>query len=442
MVRKMGYGIGVKGTRRAAPAPPKRLVRLGIDVPLILILVTLLVFGILMVYSASWDFSLTIYGSATQIFTRQLLWVGLGIAGMVFLAWMDYHHWQRFAVPAMLLSILALAAVLVANEVRHGAARTLVEGSYQPSELAKLVIVIYLAVWLYSKREHLGNVTIGLFPLAAILGIVGGLIFLQPDLSAVLTVIVLGGLMFFLAGGDLRQIAMLLVVTLIVGWFVVKISPTGRARVEDYLDGVRNPTEASYHVRRSLEAFVKGGWLGRGIGKGETKLTGLPVPPTDSIYAVIGEETGVVGASGVLILYSALLWRGLEIARRAPDQLGTLLAGGLTIWVAMEAFLNMAVIVGLVPFAGNALPFISAGGSSMLVSLAAMGLVLNVSRLGYRFEQDMQSSFTSVVDFRKRPRPRSASTAASAADLVEKPIPTRMARKRSILGRIRSNWDG
>ncbi|MFQ5615487.1 MAG: FtsW/RodA/SpoVE family cell cycle protein [Anaerolineales bacterium] len=405
----MGYGV-VKRNRRAAPPNTglkepvlgKPLVRLGVDVPLILILFTLLVFGTLMVYSASWDFSRTIYDSPTHIFTRQLLWIGLGIVIAIGCAFLDYHYWRRLAVPAMLVSILGLAAVLVTNEVRFGAARTLIKGSYQPSELAKLVIIIYLAVWLFSKCDHLGDVNFGLLPLAAILGIVGGLIFLQPDLSAVFTVIALGGLMFFLAGGEMRQIALLLAVTIIVGWMVVKASPTGRARVDSYLEGVRDPTEASYHVRRSLEALVKGGWIGVGIGKAGTKLTGLPVPPTDSIFAVIGEETGVIGATGVIVLYGLLLWRGLETARRAPDLLGALLAGGLSLWIVMEAFVNMAVMVGLAPFAGNALPFISAGGSSMMVSMAAVGIIINVSRLGHKMERESTKTLNPVIDFRAR----------------------------------------
>ncbi len=399
----MGYGTGVKGTRRAAqPASRQRVVRLGVDVPLLLVMFTLLVVGMLMVYSASWDFSLAIYDDPSFVFRRQLLWAVLGVGVAVFCTFFNYHFWRKLAVPAMLLTILGLAAVLIANEVRFGAARTLFAGSYQPSELAKIVIVIYLSVWLYSKREHLGDVSFGLFPLAAILGVIGGLIFLQPDLSAVLTIFALGGIMFFLAGGDTKQIAILLIATLLVGWLVVRVSPTGRERVESYLEGVRDPTEASYHVRRSWEAFVKGGWIGKGIGNADTKFTGLPVPPTDSIFAVIGEETGVLGATGVILLYSLLLWRGLEIARRAPDLLGALLAGGLSLWIAMEALINMMVIVGLAPFAGNALPFISAGGSNLLASLTAVGIVLNVSRLAHRKEQEQAKTAIPVVDFQKR----------------------------------------
>ncbi|NJN44212.1 MAG: cell division protein FtsW, partial [Anaerolineae bacterium] len=384
-------------TSRKAPESRKRLVQLGVDVPMLLVLITLLIFGALMVYSASWDFSWYLYDSATLMFERQLLWIGLGIALATGAAFFDYHYWRRLAVPAMLVTILSLTAVLIISEVRFNATRTLSEGSYQPSELAKIVVIIYLAVWLYSKREHLHDITFGLLPLAGILGFVGGLIILQPDLSAVLTVIALGGLMFFLAGGDLKQIIVLLVVAVVVGWMVVAASQTGQDRIASYLEGVRDPTEASYHVRRSIEAFVSGGWFGVGIGNADTKMTGLPVPPTDSIFAVIGEETGVFGALGVVILYSTFLWRGLKIAHRAPDLLGALLAGGLSIWVVFEAFINMAVMVGLAPFAGNALPLVSAGGSSMVVSMLAIGIILNVSRLGYQSEQEAATSRRPVL---------------------------------------------
>ena len=166
--------------------------------------------------------------------------------------------------------------------------------------------------------------------------------------------------------------------------------------------GVKNPAESSYHVRRSLEAFIQGGWFGKGIGNSVAKVTGLPVPPTDSIFAVIGEETGIFGSSVVVALFAGLLWRGLLIARKAPDLLGMLLAAGLTIWVVTEAFLNMAVILGLAPFAGNALPFISAGGSSMVVSMAAMGIVLNISRLGNDTQLKRATRFPSVIDFGRR----------------------------------------
>ncbi|OGO66709.1 MAG: hypothetical protein A2Z45_01485 [Chloroflexi bacterium RBG_19FT_COMBO_55_16] len=409
--------IGQDITRRTSTKAEaaRRPLRLGIDVPLLLIVSTLLVFGLLMVYSASWDYSSTFMGeSQTYMLGRQLIFLGMGVLVAIFCTWFNYHRLQKLAPIVMAVTIVGLIAVLIRNEVINNAVRTFSQGSGQPSEAAKLAIVIYLSVWLYAKRDQLSDVSFGLVPLGAILGLLGGLIFLQPDLSAATTIFLLGGILFFLAGGDLRQIAFLLVLGLIVGWIVLRFHPTGSQRLSEYLISIKDLTQAPMHLSRSLEALVKGGWLGVGIGQANTKLTGLPVPPTDSIFAVVGEETGFLGASGLVVLYLLLMWRGLKISQRAPDGLGKLMAAGLSIWLALEAFINMAVIVGLVPFAGNALPFISAGGSNLMVSLAAIGILLNISRLSAQNQAEEERAFDAFVDLRWRDRrwrvPRSRRT--------------------------------
>ena len=316
------------------------------------------------------------------MFVRQLQWLAIGIAVAAALTFFDYHHWRRLAVPAMLLTIGLLILVLFINEIRLGAKRSLYQGSYQPSELAKLVTLVYLSVWLYAKREVLHHVSLGLVPLGVILGVVGGLVYQQPDLSAAVTLMLLGGLLFFLAGGALQQIGLLLVVAVAAGYIVVQVNPTGSVRVAEFVAGLHNPVEASYHVKRSFEAIVNGGVFGWESAAAQSKLTGLPVPPTDSIFAVVVEELGLLGAIALIVLYAGLMWRGLVIARRAPDMLGTLMASGLVIWIGLEAGINMMVMVGLLPFAGNALPFISAGGSNLVSCLAAIGILLNISRQG------------------------------------------------------------
>jgi cell division protein FtsW len=348
--------------------------------PLLVVIVALTVFGLAMLYSSSWDFSLGAYGDAMYMFNRQLTWLGLGAVIAVILAFFDYHHWRKLAVLVMAVTIILLVTVLFMNGIRFGAKRAMLGGSVQPSELAKLVSILYLSVWLYAKREHLHDLSLGLIPMGVILGVVGGLIYQQPDLSAAATVLMLGGLLFFLAGGDLKQIGALLIIAILAAWVVASISLTGQQRVADFLAGIKDPLQASYHVRRSFEAIVNGGWFGVGLGQSQSKLTGLPVPPTDSVFAVVVEELGWFGAVVLIGLYGFLVWRGLVIARRAPDMLGTLLASGLAIWVAFEALVNMAVMVGLLPFAGNALPFISAGGSNLVATFAALGILFNISR--------------------------------------------------------------
>jgi len=324
----------------------------------------------------------------------------------------DYHHWRKIVLFAMLGTIVLLITVLIINEIRLGASRSLLEGSYQPSEISKLVTVIYLSVWLYAKRQFLHDIKLGLIPLGVILGIIGGLIYLQPDLSAAGTVLILGGLLFFLAGADIRQIILLLIAAILMGWVVVQFSATGQDRVGSFITGLQDPIHSSYHVQRSLEAVIKGGIFGVGLGQADTKLTGLPFAPTDSIFAVVVEELGLFGAVLLMILYAALLWRGLAIARRAPDMLGTLLASGITFWIGMEALINMAVMVGLMPFAGNALPFVSAGGSNLVSMLCGIGIMLNISRQsgkGVRKEESEWRSFGAVIDLRRRNGRRSVS---------------------------------
>jgi len=383
-------------------SPAKNLTR-GVDIPLSLTVVALIVFGLIMLYSASFDFSFNEYGSSTYMFLRQVRWLGLGIVLAFVLSLFDYHNWRKVALLAMLLTIGLLLSVLIVNESRLGASRTLFEGSYQPSELAKLVAVIYLAVWLYAKRQFLHDISLGLIPLGVILGIIGGLIYLQPDLSAAGTVLILGGLLFFLAGADIKQIIFLLILAIVMAWVVVQFSATGQDRVGSFLAGLQDPTHASYHVQRSFEAIIKGSVFGVGLGQADTKLTGLPFAPTDSIFAVVAEELGLFGSVLLMGLYTALIWRGLVIARRAPDMLGTLLASGITFWIGIEALINMAVMVGLMPFAGNALPFVSAGGSNLVATICGIGIILNISRQSSESikEENDWRSFGAVIDLRR-----------------------------------------
>jgi cell division protein FtsW len=230
-------------------------------------------------------------------------------------------------------------------------------------------------------------------------------------LSAVMTIGLLGTLMFFLAGGSLKHFLFMMAVGVLVGVIVLRsgLFPTGPDRMNSFLAGLKDPLQYSEHVRRSLEAFMQGGWFGVGIGKSQTKLNGLPFPHTDSVYAVVGEETGVLGAGILVILYLILMWRGWLTARRAPDGLGKLLCGGLTFWLTLEAFINMLVMVGLLPFAGNALPFISAGGSNLLVVMSSVGIILNISRMSEKSKQREEKRTHAVVNLRGGDRRRRVS---------------------------------
>lgn len=385
-------------------------IRGNFDIPLTVIVITLFAFGLLMVYSASWQFAQELGNSEYGTVLRQM---GYGLAGMAlaaFLTFFDYHRFRKWVVPGMItIMVLLIGVLLFGQETEFGAKRGLFAGSIQPSEFAKLMIIIYLSFWLDSKRDSFNQLSIGLIPLAAIVGITAGLILAQPDVSAAATVVLLGGVLFYNAGGKLRQILIILGVTAVLGFLVVRISSTASTRLNDYWNGLQNPEQASDHVKWSLEAIINGGIFGVGIGRSTTKFIGLPVAPTDSIFAVIAEETGLLGAFFLLLLYVAFLWRGLTIAHRAKDDLGKGLASGITLWIVIEAAINTGVLVNLLPFAGNALPLISAGGSNLVTTFAGIGVLLGIARQS-KLEAPSTSERTSphaVVDLRRGDRRRS-----------------------------------
>lgn len=381
----------------------------GLDWILIGTVVGLVLFGLVMVYSSSTKFSTEMNQPVSYFLLRQSMWALISTVIAVGLAIIDYHIFKRLSILLMLVTIIMLIAVALFGDRTYGAIRSLIEGSIRPSELAKLVIIIYISVWLNSKREVLNDMSLGLFPLIAILGLTSGLILIQPDISAAITVFVLGGTLFFLCGGEWRQIVLVLVVTALLGWIVVNLYPTGIDRITGHLIGLYDPNQAKYHVKLALEAIVNGGLFGVGIGRGSTKFTGLPVPLTDSIFAVIIEELGLVGAGLTILAYLIILWRGLSIAKQAKDHLGAIMAGGITIWIALEAILNMGVMVNMLPHAGNALPLISYGGTNLLVTLAGIGIVINISRVSNQKSKQGGNPFGAVVDLRWRDRRRRVS---------------------------------
>ncbi len=405
-------------TTKAVKTP--RSLRLRFDVPIMLVVMALLVIGIMFVYSSSWQYASFRDKPVSYLLERQLAFAAIGIVIAVILSLFDYHRYQRLLIPMVVIMLAALIAVLVVKDEINGNVRTLFNGSIQPSEFAKLAIIIYLSFWLYAKRDMLNNISFGLLPLMLILGVFMGLILGEPDISAAATIFVLGAILFFLAGGEFRQIVLVMVAASLVGFFVVSVSHTGQQRITDYINGLQDPELSSDHVLRSIEAVVRGGVFGVGIGRGVTKFTGLPVPWTDSIYAVITEETGLIGALLVIGLYVVFLWRGLQIAKRAPDLLGKLLASGVSIWVASEAFINMGQMVNLVPFAGNALPLISYGGSNMVSTLAAVGILMNVARASAKEPAAADGrAFGAVVDLRRRDRRRRVSRPVGPEDTGE-----------------------
>ncbi len=377
-----------------------------VDIPLLLAIFVLVVFGLLMLYSASWNYSLQAYDNGMRILLRQLTMILIGTAGAVFLFLFDYHNLKFFAPWAMGVVLLALIFMLIDPlnlSAATGYTRSLTAGgSVQPSEFAKIILIIFMAQYLANRQGQLNDFTHGFLPPMGILLAVIALVMLQPDFSAGATIAVLGILIYVVAGGNMKYVGLLFfaVFILLLGAYFLfdKIS----VRFADYFAGLTNPEEASYHIRRAYNAILNGGIFGVGIGKSSSKITGLPVAWTDSIFAVILEETGLVGGFFVISLYTFILWRGYEIAKKAPDAFGKMLAAGISIWIFMEAAINICVMLNILPFAGNALPLISSGGSSAICTLAGFGILLNISRVSAikNFEKG-KSEPDAIIDMRR-----------------------------------------
>ena len=359
--------------------------KIGYDYLLIVIVSALVVIGLMMVYSTT--FSLDPDRPA-YFFERQLAWTGIGAVLMIALARLPYRHWRRLSVPIMFCTLTLLTIVLLFGAERFGAQRTLWRGSYQPSELAKLAIIIYIADWLSSKGAKIRNITYGLIPFAILLGVVTGLIVLQPDFGTAILIVATASVMFFLAGADLLQ----LVIGSVFGGasliFLITKSPHAAERLESFLASMTDPVSVgSYQVRQALIALGFGGLFGRGLGNSQQKLSFLPISHTDSIFAILGEELGLIGCLLVIGLFAALAYRGFRIALQAPDSFGTILAAGITSWLIIEALINIGVVTATLPFTGIPLPFISFGGSALVSALMGVGVLLSVSR-GDRGEEE------------------------------------------------------
>ncbi len=357
----------------------QRLQKLGIDSWLLLIVFAMVVYGLVMVYSSSWDVSWHLYHDSSVIFHRQLRNLAIGLIGLMIAAFLPLRFLKEKALPIIILAILALLVLLLIPG-ESGPKRAFLGGSIQPSEMAKLALIMYLAKWMDSKGERIRQWGYGFLPLIGIITIVAALILKQPDLSAAITVCAVAFAMFYIAGAHFSQTLAIVLGSASMGFLLVRISNTGRQRWDEYLGGLVDIERASYHVQRSLQAFFSGGIFGCGLGAGREKFGILPAPHTDSIFAVIGEELGLVGAVLVVVLFALFVWRGFRVALNANDGFAMLLASGITFWIGIEALINMSVLLGMIPFAGNPLPLFSYGGSSLLVTLIAIGFLFNVSR--------------------------------------------------------------
>jgi cell division protein FtsW len=300
---------------------------------------------------------------------------------MIIFARIEYHTWRRYSIPIMAVTLLLLVLVLVVGDERFGGQRWLFNGSIQPSELSKLAIIIYIADWLSSKGEQIRRVSYGLIPFAILLGFITGLVVLQRDLGTATLIAVTALSMFFIAGGNLLQILVSAVLGGVTLYLLITRSAYRMARLTAFLDPLNSdPLGNGYQIRQILIALGSGGLTGLGLGASRQKFGYIPASHTDGIFAILGEELGLIGAMAVIGLFAFLAYRGFRIALAAPDAFGTVLASGVTCSLVFQAIINMGVVTASLPFTGIPLPFISFGGSSLLVSMASVGLLLAVSR--------------------------------------------------------------
>ncbi len=351
-----------------------------LDYPLLIGVGALLVIGLMMVYSATFDWAYQQYGDPAYFVVRQALWLLLGLGALLGMLRVEYAVWHRFSIPLMGLGLALLVAVLLFGQEVLGAQRAFFNGSIQPAELVKLITVIYVADWLSSKGEKIRDMSYGLIPFAILIGAIAGLIVLQPDFGTAIVIVAVAGMMFFLAGADIQQIVIGLVASGATLLMLILNSPHARERINSFLDALNDPAQASYHVQQAFIAIGSGGLFGVGPGASRQKFGYLPVPHTDSVFAVLSEELGLIGGLVVLSLFAFLAYRGFRIALHAPDVFGVLMAAGVTCWIVIEALVNAAVITGTLPLTGIPLPFISYGGSSLVSLLAAVGLLQSIAR--------------------------------------------------------------
>ena len=340
----------------------------------------LIAVGLLGTYTASYRLGDAFWGEGMFFLKRQLVWVIVGIAAAVVTVGVDYRVWRRYSVPIMAGTLVVLLAMLVVGVTRFGGQRWLTAGgSIQPSELAKLAIIVYVADWLSSKREDIRVVELGLIPFVMLTGFVCGLIVLQNHLSTGVLIALVAVAMFFTAGAEIKQLGWLALLGAFSLAGLIAAMPYRIERVSSFLHPEADAAGAGYQVSQTIAAIVRGGLFGVGLGNGQQKHF-IPAPHTDAVFAVLGEELGLIGALLVVGLFALFAWRGFQVAARADDRFASLLALGLTCWIAFQALMNVAVVTALMPFTGVPLPFVSYGGSSLVVTLAATGLLLNLSR--------------------------------------------------------------
>jgi cell division protein FtsW len=372
------------------------------DPVLLIVVLALVCIGLVMVYSASSFSAARDFGDAAYYFQKQLLGAGLGVAVMFITMRIDYRVWRRFSLIGLAIALPLLALVLFVGSNVYGATRWLPLGffSFQPSELIKLVLALYIADWLARKGNQVGTFLYGLAPFVILVGLILGLVLLQKDMGTACVIAVLAVGMFFTAGANIFQFVLAMGAGMLI--FLTQAFKGYRYyRLIGFIQPFQHTTDINLQLFQSLLALGSGGWLGVGLGASRQKTGYLPFPFIDSIFAIIGEELGFIGCMVIIVLFAILAFRGFRLARRTQDIYGALLATGITTWLVVQAMINIGASTGTIPYTGVPLPFISFGGTSMVISLAAVGVLLSISRY-IREPEDPALSRQTIEKIRKK----------------------------------------
>lgn len=348
----------------------------------ILILVFVLcVFGLLMIYSSSAVLSFENYGVNNYFFKKQLLSVGIGFILLFIASAIDYRFWRKYAVIIMGISIVLLIGVFLSPKI-SGAHRWFKLGwfSFQPSELTKITFIIYFAAWLAKRKENIKDFKTGFVPFLIILGVVGFLIIKQPDMGTMTVIVSTAVVMFFSSGASIGH--MLIGLTGMGGLFymLIKSAPYRLQRFLVFLNPTSEKLGAGYHINQAQLAIGSGGWWGLGFGQSKQKYLYLPEPHTDSIFAIITEELGFIRALVLIVVFLIIGLRGLKIAKNAPDDFARYLVIGIMAWIIIQFLINIGAMIGVMPLTGIPMPFVSYGGSSVIILLFSIGILLNISK--------------------------------------------------------------
>ena len=357
------------------------------DFTLITVVFIIIIFGLVMLSSASSVIGYQKFGDANYYLKHQIIYgIFLGLIGMYIASRIDYHWWKKVSFPFLVICVILLFLVLVPGiGSEYGGARRWVNIGgilFQPTELAKIIFLLYIATWLSKKKKEkeMNNFTYGFVPFLILLGIITFLVMMQPDLGTMTVIAFISVAVYFLAGANLRHLALIFLIGLVLFGLMIQIEPYRAARFSVFLNPELDPQGIGYHVNQALLAIGSGGIFGLGLGHSRQKYNYLPEVAGDSIYCVIAEELGLIISLMVLGLYLLVMNRGLIIARFAPDEFGRLIAGGITIWITFQAVVNIGSMISILPMTGITLPLISFGSSSIATVMTAIGILINVSK--------------------------------------------------------------